>query len=1456
MKLSLKQFIIKLAASIIFSCLSVSFSLIQALDENPVYALCSNPANYSQAKYQYSSPGCKNIKCAEPFNESIAIGTPTNWEAYGYRDQATCAASKYLPNYYEIIGLSSDILTVPDPTSAIKTAIDTALMRKAEPGELRKMASPGKGDFPFAIKTPSINELAAEELRKRLISARLQIGRTSNRATYNQLLSNSGIKIWTDQCLDRFLTGAYARSVSAFAAAAQAANAAAKESLAKGQLRQAEENVTAVQNLANDIQRAADKIPTEAASQTLAQNIVALAATVKAEYDTAVASSGSGAGGDTGARITELTSRVIALKDQALEDLKNNNLHAGEKKLLDATEIMLEAKNLADSLPKATSATLIKDTNIVLESAMRRILKEFSQSDIRADFERLTKEVEREIANTRTITDSSIRAANINTIDRKIEQIKSKIAYLSNNQVERNFADVLKRNLQILGKTKQSTTASEKYELERSIQKEINDANRACNGTKSELDNDIFGIKPDGSADTDVSRAISTLMSHADEVLKTITTKEITPAMELQATNFVNLTDNIKRIDFAITFIDGAFKTADKIRPKISNIEALLKAAKTNIDTANLPQADTEIKQAINTMKEIQNDLVKKLSSEDEIRRLHDDITKFVNEVKSIADNSTIFPIHGPTYVNYIKDLATNLQAFATRRVRLLTNPPTIFTIIAETNQKIADTRRTYELATTGGGTAESKDGSGGGAGDSTGAGTGTGTSGGGGSGGGTGAGTGASEIDRLLRIAEQAAGAVTTALMAGNLDEAERQAKIINDLLDAARTTGDDTGKLRRILKISKDVKTEIDGFKAAHAGAGGGGGGSSTGTSTGTGGGAGTSKPAGKPAGNLDDLQRELTRLYQSRFNTPLEPISLRIQNILFQVKTTTGDLGSYLRSLNQDLLSPTDNSVIKLLRDLRTDTTMFFVGAQANYQWPSGDVANFSKIQDSLNGVAQNIRDLYQQIEDTALERVAIAVGVSELRVEIRGIERLIADAEAVPTSTDIYKLENLKQSIDRVKAAAAKQLATNLQAAEKSSKDIQSADITYLNTLKPLPVFTGNLTIIAEPLTEIVATVQRRFTTKLDRDLDALKTRIEAIRARIIGGSTGAGGGAAGTSSFDKIQRDIKRDFDTNFILSRAEEDWTRPGIIGLFTMLVELRPLRPILDKMANLLRALETKRASAPVASLSASERASIDQLYSNLVIIRDSLNGLLFAANETLSQRLTVGPLFKNAEDLRHAAYSGFMGTSTDSEAVTYQKIQAFVRALDSLEPYSASLEAAKNRAVKYATDAIANIRAISGNNGWLNINTSNLNAWNSRTAWMDLGDGLRNIVQAPYDKLQDLRTTRDNQFNPWLAAHASAAAGASAGGGASTGTGAGDAGAVPLPEFRHEYQKLLADKHNVQNLIAVYISFNNTGKNNKAITFAIGALVTPGVKATVDTVNAELRKLITAAGGTVPAI
>ncbi|HLB94357.1 MAG TPA: hypothetical protein VJJ81_03840 [Candidatus Babeliales bacterium] len=1130
MKLSLKQFIIKLAASIIFSCLSVSFSLIQALDENPVYALCSNPANYSQAKYQYSSPGCKNIKCAEPFNESIAIGTPTNWEAYGYRDQATCAASKYLPNYYEIIGLSSDILTVPDPTSAIKTAIDTALMRKAEPGELRKMASPGKGDFPFAIKTPSINELAAEELRKRLISARLQIGRTSNRATYNQLLSNSGIKIWTDQCLDRFLTGAYARSVSAFAAAAQAANAAAKESLAKGQLRQAEENVTAVQNLANDIQRAADKIPTEAASQTLAQNIVALAATVKAEYDTAVASSGSGAGGDTGARITELTSRVIALKDQALEDLKNNNLHAGEKKLLDATEIMLEAKNLADSLPKATSATLIKDTNIVLESAMRRILKEFSQSDIRADFERLTKEVEREIANTRTITDSSIRAANINTIDRKIEQIKSKIAYLSNNQVERNFADVLKRNLQILGKTKQSTTASEKYELERSIQKEINDANRACNGTKSELDNDIFGIKPDGSADTDVSRAISTLMSHADEVLKTITTKEITPAMELQATNFVNLTDNIKRIDFAITFIDGAFKTADKIRPKISNIEALLKAAKTNIDTANLPQADTEIKQAINTMKEIQNDLVKKLSSEDEIRRLHDDITKFVNEVKSIADNSTIFPIHGPTYVNYIKDLATNLQAFATRRVRLLTNPPTIFTIIAETNQKIADTRRTYELATTGGGTAESKDGSGGGAGDSTGAGTGTGTSGGGGSGGGTGAGTGASEIDRLLRIAEQAAGAVTTALMAGNLDEAERQATIINDLLDAARTTGDDTGKLKRILKISKDVKTEIDRFKAAHAGGGGGGGGyAESKGGSGGGGGAGTSKPAGKPAGNLDDLQRELTRLYHSTFNTPLEPISLRIQNILFQVKTTTGDLGSYLRSLNQDLLSLTDDSVTKLLGNLKTATTKFFADAQANYQWSSGDVANFTKIQNSLNGVAQNIRDLYQQIEDAALERVAIAVGASELRVEIRGIERLIADAEAVPTSTDIHKLENLKRSIDRVKDAAAKQLATNLRAAEKSFYDIQSAITTYLSVLKPWGAINiGTLPTIAMRLTEIAAIVQRRFITKLDRDLEALKTRIEAIRARMgsggaaTGGSTGtgAGGGAStGTGAGD-------------------------------------------------------------------------------------------------------------------------------------------------------------------------------------------------------------------------------------------------------------------------------------------------------------------------------------------------
>lgn len=438
-------------------------------------------------------------------------------------------------------------------------------------------------------------------------------------------------------------------------------------------------------------------------------------------------------------------------------------------------------------------------------------------------------------------------------------------------------------------------------------------------------------------------------------------------------------------------------------------------------------------------------------------------------------------------------------------------------------------------------GHAESKGGSGGGAGDSTGAGTGaTGTSAGtsGGSGGGTGAGTGASEIDKLLRIAEQAASDVTTALKAGNLGEAEKQAKIINDLLDAARTTGDDTGKLKRILKISKEVKAEIDRFKAAHAGGGGGGGGyaeskggsgggggSSTGTSTGTGAGtgAGTSKPAGKPAGNLDDLQRELTDLYNSRFNNPLEPISRRIKNIRdgFNSGTITDD--SYLRSLNQDLLSPTDSSVTKLLDNLKTATIMFFVDAQAKYQWSSGDVANFTKIQNSLNGVAQNIRDLYQQIEDVALDRVAIAVGVSELRVEIREIKRLIASAEAVPTSTDIHKLENLKRSIDRVKAAATKELATDLQAAEKSFNDIQSAVTTYLSVLKPWGAINiGTLPTIAMQLTEIAAIVQRRFITKLDRDLEALKTRIEAIRARMgsggaaTGGSTGTGGGGGAST----------------------------------------------------------------------------------------------------------------------------------------------------------------------------------------------------------------------------------------------------------------------------------------------------------------------------------------------------
>lgn len=72
-----------------------------------------------------------------------------------------------------------------------------------------------------------------------------------------------------------------------------------------------------------------------------------------------------------------------------------------------------------------------------------------------------------------------------------------------------------------------------------------------------------------------------------------------------------------------------------------------------------------------------------------------------------------------------------------------------------------------------------------------------------------------------------------------------------------------------------------------------------------------------------------------------------------------------------------------------------------------------------------------------------------------------------------------------------------------------------------------------------------------------------------------------------------------------------------------------------------------------------------------------------------------------------------------------------------------------------------------------------------------------------------------------------------------------------VAAPEYRHEYQAL-ANAYlatgNKANLQAISTSFNATGKNNKAITFAIGAILTPGVKATVDNINAKLAELIAA--------
>lgn len=952
-------------AGIFLTIISCQLQAIVTLDRNPAYAAGSETV------------------CAKLFQDSTDVGTPTNWEAYGFSDVRHCAHSFYLPNYYEIMDLKPDILTDPNPrTKIIKAFRDTA--KEIHSDKITAMSK--------------MNTEAASLLIKRITSVTETLKDEVSRGKYNMTLKAAGLTAWNENFIKRYLDGAYVRSVSAFVDSSEKEIALTQVALTANDLVAAERSITKATEQAERARDAAAKVPSIQAAQTEATRVTELALTTDAMVKATIAASSGGAGSggaggaaDAEAKITKLINRATELKDQAMLNLKEKSLRESEREIIAAADIMLEVETLVNNMPNAKKtkfASNIKAINTAITNATAKILKEYSPGDIRIDFEQLKNEVERGIESAKAISNIADRTAAIGAIERKINLVIAKIKTLPNNILESGTIKILERNLRALKTTK--TRVDDQAAHDKALNEEIYVAYQVFHNAKSGTDDDA------------VSLAISILQGNATNVFNMINEAEGTsPAMVLKIQAFVTISDNMQLLHTALNRIREATLAAEYIKAKIDDpngIRTLIKKAELSLEAANKVEATKEIQLAKSRfLQEIKKEKAGKLLNQSDLSRFSTEINKYKDVIELIATNYTLFPAITIDHRSYpaglpnIKDLAINLSHSASEQIRIATNPPTA-----------------------------------------------------------------QNEIEKVTKEIEDVAAAISGV------------------------SGGDSESK---------------DSAPAANASSGGGGGA-----------GAGADS---RPVGNFDDVRREVRRLYEN-FNRELDEAKLKITALSDQLTAGMRDNADFIRLLERDLISLRDQSASLLLTRLIEATQQFFVRMRAEYAWTSVDIEYFARIETSLNGVTQNIKDLYKQIEDTALEKITIAIGVKDLDTSIVDIEKYIERYEAKPTTADSFKLENLKKSIGQVQAAVRQQITTDLENAKRSVDQIREATEAYWSTglSSPSAIDPNNLAAIASLLNYIITQVQARFITKTDDRLALLRTRIERLKASAGSGETPA------------------------------------------------------------------------------------------------------------------------------------------------------------------------------------------------------------------------------------------------------------------------------------------------------------------------------------------------------------
>lgn len=172
------------------------------LEKNPVYTWCTLPANYNNAEFLHSRETCIARQCAASFNLEAGfsipptIGTPANWDAYGYKDINDCINREFLPSFYEILDLPNNRPT----QEQIKKNYRKAAMK----------LHPDK-----TIHMSEINRAIAAAMFKRVNAANTILQDPRDYNLYQAEIARQGLARWEPDFLKRFIT---ARDTSAKAA--------------------------------------------------------------------------------------------------------------------------------------------------------------------------------------------------------------------------------------------------------------------------------------------------------------------------------------------------------------------------------------------------------------------------------------------------------------------------------------------------------------------------------------------------------------------------------------------------------------------------------------------------------------------------------------------------------------------------------------------------------------------------------------------------------------------------------------------------------------------------------------------------------------------------------------------------------------------------------------------------------------------------------------------------------------------------------------------------------------------------------------------------------------------------------------------------------------------------------------------------------------------------------------